>query len=119
EEGRVWLLLPHCPPNAAAKIARDICQSFSEGQDQASYDLYHYAAGDKGTDENRSCQNSRSENHSADGGDCRDSSDTSPLESPSETEAVEPLVARAMPRSKRALDLILAGIALVVFAPVL
>src|SRR5204862_2487119 len=105
--------------NAAAKIARDICQSFSAGQEQASYDLYHYAAGDKGTGENRSCQKSRSENHSADRGDCRNNSDTGPRESPSETEAVEPLVARAMPRSKRALDLILAAVALVVFAPVL
>jgi lipopolysaccharide/colanic/teichoic acid biosynthesis glycosyltransferase len=119
EEGRVWLLLPHCPPNAAAKIARDICQSFSKGQEQASYDLYHYAAGDKGTGENRNCQNSRSEHHSAERGDCRDKGDVTPRETSEETEAVEPLVARAMPHSKRALDVFLAAGALVVFAPVI
>jgi lipopolysaccharide/colanic/teichoic acid biosynthesis glycosyltransferase len=119
EEGGVWLLLPHCPPNSAAKIARDICQPFSAGQEQASYELYHYAAGSKGPRENRSCQNSQSEHHSGDHGDCSDSNDSTQGESLKETEAVEPLVARAMPRSKRALDVFLAAVAIVVFAPVL
>jgi lipopolysaccharide/colanic/teichoic acid biosynthesis glycosyltransferase len=119
EEGGVWLLLPHCPPNAAAMIARDICQPFCAGQQQASYDLYHYVAGNKRNKENRNCRNSQSEHYSVDHRDCCHSDDTTPQESPEETEAVEPLVARAMPYSKRALDVILAAVALVVFAPVL
>jgi lipopolysaccharide/colanic/teichoic acid biosynthesis glycosyltransferase len=119
DEGGVWLLLPHCPPNAAAKIARDICQPFCVVQAQASYDLYHYAAGNKRTRENRSCQNSQSEHHSVDHSDCCDRNEISSRESRAETEAVEPLVARALPRSKRALDIVLAAGALVVFAPVL
>jgi lipopolysaccharide/colanic/teichoic acid biosynthesis glycosyltransferase len=119
EEGGVWLLLPHCPPDAAATIARDICQAVCSEQEQASYDLYHYAAGNKRTSENRCCQDSQSERHSVDHNNCSDHKGTTRRESREETEAVEPLVARAVPRSKRALDIVLAAGALVVFAPVL
>jgi lipopolysaccharide/colanic/teichoic acid biosynthesis glycosyltransferase len=120
EEGRLWLLLPHCPPNAAAMIARDICELFCAGREQASYDLYHYAGGTKGTRNNRSCQKSHSEHDPVEQSGTCGRTDATPSESPDERhQAVEPLVARAMPYSKRTLDILLASVALIVFAPVL
>src|SRR5215212_1046163 len=37
DECQLWLLLPHCPANAVAMIARDICQLFRAEHEIASY----------------------------------------------------------------------------------
>src|SRR3954447_3744766 len=42
-DSAVWLLLPHCPADAAEKIAQDIFQKFSTAQVQVGFELYHYA----------------------------------------------------------------------------
>src|SRR4051812_10439088 len=108
EKDQLWLLLPHCPPNAASMIARDICELFPAGREQASYDLYHYAAGPKGRRNSRNCQKSRSKHDSAELSDCCDQTENTSTEPPGEEhQAVEPLVARSMPFSKRALDVLL------------
>src|SRR5689334_17791040 len=46
-ESAIWLLLPHCPPDAAEKIAHDICDRFSTADETVGFELYHYK-GDKG-----------------------------------------------------------------------
>src|SRR3954470_15502256 len=70
EEGRLWLLLPNCPADAAATIARDICKTVLEGPEQVSHELYHYAAGSEGRRRNGKCGNLLPDCSPAKHGDC-------------------------------------------------
>src|SRR3954471_17970954 len=96
-DSAVWLLLPHCPADAAGKIAQDVCQQFSGAPEQVAYELYHYV-GDNGR------QNGRSEKApELDAGRIGKieiaRSSAKPVDEPVQTLA--PVVARSMPRSKR------------------
>src|SRR4051812_10206025 len=70
EEGRLWLLLPNCPADAGATIARDICKTVFDGNEQVSHELYHYAAGSEGKRRNGNCENQLPDRNPAEQGDC-------------------------------------------------
>jgi lipopolysaccharide/colanic/teichoic acid biosynthesis glycosyltransferase len=119
EEGRLWLLLPNCPADAGATIARDICEAVFNRHGQVSHELYHYAAGSEGKRRNGKCQNLLPDRNSAEQNDCFDDVEHSSRQRVQTHQAVEPFVIRAMPFSKRALDVAMAAIAIITLAPAL
>lgn len=119
EEGRLWLLLPNCPADAGATIARDICKTVLEGHEQVSHELYHYAAGSDGKRRDGKCDNLLPDCSSTKHGDCTHGVEESSGQRVKAHQAVEPFVVRAMPLSKRVLDVGMAAMALATLAPAL
>jgi len=113
-DSAVWLLLPHCPADAAEKIAQDVCKQVSGEPKQVSYELYHYV-GDNGR------QNGLSEQASE-----LDAGRTGQIEVArgsaksvdEQVQTLAPVVARSMPRSKRVFDIAMSAAGLTAALPI-
>jgi lipopolysaccharide/colanic/teichoic acid biosynthesis glycosyltransferase len=119
DKGRLWLLLPNCPADAGAKIARDICEQVFASQGQVSHELYHYAADNDGKRGNGKCQNLQTDQCFAEKTDSICGALDLNEKADQAHQTVQPFVVRAMPLSKRAFDVVMAVIALIALAPVL
>jgi|tagenome__1003787_1003787.scaffolds.fasta_scaffold20864293_2 lipopolysaccharide/colanic/teichoic acid biosynthesis glycosyltransferase len=119
ENGRLWLLLPNCPADAGATIAREICEVVLKGHEEVSHELYYYAAGSEDKRKKGNCQNLPPHCNSDEQNDRTHGAKGLSEQSEQAHQAVEPFVVRAMPFSKRALDVIMAASALAALAPAL
>jgi lipopolysaccharide/colanic/teichoic acid biosynthesis glycosyltransferase len=120
EDGLLWLLLPKCPADAAATLAREVCEHCSTRHEHVIFDLHHYAAGANG-DRRNCCDQSAQHNHRGSDGahhtSHRIETGTKDPSRPAHRPA-EALVARATPLWKRALDVVVATVALIILSPV-
>lgn len=123
----LWLVLPHCPPPAASRLAEEMCRAACSAPGAILYLLHHYDASSSGKDTNGAAvtEPAAPSESARPGGSAQPAPIFSPTGAAGQNgqhcsvapQSLDELLDTGMPLWKRAIDVAAAGTALVLLAP--